>query len=508
MSRTPADRRVRPLRDWTLRSRLIASFLGLLLVTCAGIGIFTELALRKSLINQLDKQLVSAGNLSISGPGEGQRPGHPTQGGGLNLLPRGIPIASIGARIVNGTVVDSAYQDSDNIEPSLTEAVQNRLLTVPADGQPHSITLPGLGSYRVLATTMPDEDVLISGFPLKDVDSTRANLTLAITGLSVLALVIAGIVGTAIVRLALQPLRRVTATASRVADMSLDEGEVALAERVAEPNPRTEVGQVGVALNRMLENVNDALNARHRSEMRVRQFVADASHELRTPLASIRGYAELTRRSREVAPPDIAHAMARVESEAGRMTTLVEDLLLLARLDAGRPLEAAEVDLTRLAVDALGDAHAAGPDHHWQLEVPDEPVLTTGDAARLHQVLANLLANARTHTPPGTSVTLSLSRQAETVLLAVRDNGPGIPPALMPDIFERFSRGEQSRSRAAGSTGLGLAIVAAVVAAHHGRITVTSLPGDTLFLVSLPVHGDRQGSSQSAASQPRQALSL
>src|SRR6185437_4483430 len=131
MSRTPANWRVRPLRDWTLRSRLIASFLGLLLITCAGIGIFTELALRQSLINQLDKQLVSAGNLSISGPGGGPRPGHSSPGGGPNLLPRGIPIASIGARIVNGTVADSAYQDSDNIEPSLTDAVQQRLLTVP-----------------------------------------------------------------------------------------------------------------------------------------------------------------------------------------------------------------------------------------------------------------------------------------------------------------------------------------------------------------------------------------
>jgi two-component system OmpR family sensor kinase len=508
MSRTPADWRVRPLRNWTLRSRLIASFLGLLLITCAGIGVFTELALRQSLINQLDKQLVSAGHLSISGPEGGERPGRPTLGGGPTLLPRGIPIGSIGARIVDGTVVDSAFQDSDNTQPGLTEAVQRRLVAVPADGQPHSVALPDLGSYRVLASAMPDRDVVISGFPLKEVNNTLANLILAITGLSILALAIAGIVGTAIVRLALQPLERVTTTASRVADMSLDEGEVALAERVSEPNPRTEVGQVGVALNRMLENVNDALNARHRSEMRVRQFVADASHELRTPLASIRGYAELTRRSRQVAPPDIAHAMARVESEAGRMTALVEDLLLLARLDAGRPLEAAEVDLTRLAVDALGDAHAAGPDHRWQLEVPDQPVLLTGDAARLHQVLANLLANARTHTPAGTSVTLSLSVQGETVSLAVRDNGPGIAPALMPDIFERFSRGEQSRSRTAGSTGLGLAIVAAVVTAHHGRITVTSMPGDTLFLVSLPVHGDRQGSSQTVASPPRQALSL
>jgi two-component system OmpR family sensor kinase len=206
--------------------------------------------------------------------------------------------------------------------------------------------------------------------------------------------------------------------------------------------------------------------------------------------------------------------MGRVESEAGRMTALVEDLLLLARLDAGRPLEAAEVDLTRLAVDALGDAHVAGPDHRWQLAVPDEPVTVIGDAARLHQVLANLLANARSHTPAGTSVTLSLFSQGETASISVRDNGPGIPPALMPDIFQRFSRGEQSRSRAAGSTGLGLAIVAAVVAAHHGRITVTSQPGDTLFTVDLPLHGspelhgDPQAGAQTVASQPRQALSL
>jgi two-component system OmpR family sensor kinase len=250
----------------------------------------------------------------------------------------------------------------------------------------------------------------------------------------------------------------------------------------------------------MLENISEALTARHRSETRVRQFVADASHELRTPLASIRGYAELTRRSREVAPPDIAHAMSRVESEAGRMTALVDDLLLLARLDAGRPLESAEVDLTRLAVDATSDAHAAGPRHRWQLDVPDEPVVVLGDGPRLHQVLTNLLANARTHTPPGTTVRISLRQQTNCAVLTVCDDGPGIPGELMPDVFERFSRGEQSRSRTAGSTGLGLAIVAAVVAAHHGRIVVESRPGDTVFTVELPIHGHRRGVSQTPAS--------
>jgi two-component system OmpR family sensor kinase len=382
----------------------------------------------------------------------------------------------------------------------VSAAVQQRLLTLRADGRPRSVELPGLGNYRIIARTMPDGDVLVSGFSLKNVSNTLANLTMVITVLALIGLLIAGVAGAVILRLALRPLRRVTATASRVAELPLDEGEVALAERVPNPNPHTEVGQVGVALNRMLENISEALTARHRSETRVRQFVADASHELRTPLASIRGYAELTRRSRDVAPPDIAHAMSRVESEAGRMTTLVDDLLLLARLDAGRPLESAEVDLTRLAVDATSDAHAAGPGHRWQLDVPDEPVLVQGDAPRLHQVLTNLLANARTHTPPGTTVQISLRSQGNCAVLTVHDDGPGIPEGLMPDIFERFSRGEQSRSRTAGSTGLGLAIVAAVVAAHHGRIMVYSRPGDTVFTVELPIHGHRQGASQTAES--------
>ncbi len=187
------------------------------------------------------------------------------------------------------------------------------------------------------------------------------------------------------------------------------------------------------------------------------------------------------------------------------MTALVEDLLLLARLDAGRPLDSSEVDLTRLAVDAVSDAHAAGPDHRWNLELPDDPVLLLGDGPRLQQVLVNLLANARTHTPAGTLVSVSLTEQADNVLLAVRDDGPGIPPELMPDIFGRFTRGEQSRSRTAGSTGLGLAIVAAVITAHGGRISVTSQPGDTVFEVTLPRLGNREAAAQtpaSLASQP------
>jgi two-component system OmpR family sensor kinase len=218
----------------------------------------------------------------------------------------------------------------------------------------------------------------------------------------------------------------------------------------------------------MLTHIASALATREASESRVRQFVADASHELRTPLTAIRGYTELAQRKRAEVPDDVAHALGRVGSEAARMGQLVEDLLLLARLDSGRPLERRPVDLTRLCADVIGDAYAAGPDHRWNLVVPTEPLYLAGDDARLHQVVVNLLANARTHTPPGTSVTLSL------------------PAELQSEVFERFSRGDTSRSRQAGSTGLGLAIVAAVVRAHGGTIGVCSGPGRTEFTVSLP----------------------
>ena len=216
------------------------------------------------------------------------------------------------------------------------------------------------------------------------------------------------------------------------------------------------------ALNRMLDHIAAALSARQASETRVRQFVADASHELRTPLAAIRGYTELAqrvgRRHRRV-----AHAMSRVQSETERMTHLVEDILLLARLDSGRPLEREPVDLSRVAVDAVSDAHVAGPDHQWELDLPEEPVIVLGDAARLHQVLTNLLANARVHTPPGTVVTTRLASTAPHAVLSVCDDGPGIPEQLQSEVFERFARGDTSRSRKGGSTGLGLAIVSAVV---------------------------------------------
>ncbi|MGX7681360.1 sensor histidine kinase [Jatrophihabitans sp. DSM 45814] len=492
----------------------MTSLLGLIVIISVGIGLFTTLSLRSFLVGKLDDQLTTAGARASDPHQNGGFPGErpnlgATTTSGPARIPNGQPDGSINVFIQPTGAPQGHFRPSNGeLDRDLGPQALAQLIQLPTTNKPQTMDVTGYGSYRVLAVKTPDGSTIVTGLPLAPVNNTVVRLALIITAVGLIGLVLAGFLGTLIVRLALRPLRRVTATATKVAEMPLDEGEVALAVRVTEPNPHTEVGQVGIALNRMLENVNDALNARHKSETRVRQFVADASHELRTPLASIRGYAELTRRSREIAPPDIAHAMTRVESEANRMTTLVEDLLLLARLDAGRPLATAEVDLTRLTVDVVSDAHAAGPDHNWHLDLGEEPVTVLGDEPRLQQVLVNILANARTHTPPGTNVWISLLEKADSVVIEIRDDGPGIPPKLMPDIFERFSRGEESRSRAAGSTGLGLAIVSAVVTAHRGQITVTSKPGETLFQVRLPIHGLSTTRSQTLARLPGHILQV
>ena len=362
------------------------------------------------------------------------------------------------------------------------------LAGLPTDDGPRTVAVADLGDYRVLASRAPGGDVVVTGLPMADVDDAVLLLAGLQGGLSAAALLAAGLAAAAIVTRTLRPLHRVAGVATQVAGLPLDRGEVELGVRVppADTDPGTEVGQVGGALNRLLDSVGRALRARQASETRVRQFVADASHELRTPLTAIRGYAELTRRSPAPVPPDVAYALVRVESEAQRMTSLVEDLLLLARLGSGRPLEHVPVDLSRLVVDAVGDASVASPDHVWRLALPEVPVEVLGDRARLHQVLANLLANARTHTPPGSTVTAGLRADGSGVALRVHDDGPGIAAALLPDVFERFARGDGSRARGAGSTGLGLAIVDAIVAAHDGTVEVESRPGRTSFVVRLP----------------------
>jgi two-component system OmpR family sensor kinase len=470
--------------------------IGLLILLGLVVGTTAEIYLHRSLYTQLDNKLGEMGNRA-HGPagnralgdfrGFGSQPPPGSQDGDilLQLNSGSDPDGGIVAFIT-----DASGNNYDEVYRALPAAALQQIRTVSPNGRPVDMNLgEGLGDYRVVSTVQGDSSVTVAAISLTTTQQTLVQVALFTGGGVLVAVLIAGVAGAVIIRRTLRPLDRVAATATRVSELELDRGEVDLAQRVPEAytDVRTEVGQVGAALNRMLDHVGNALEARHASEMQVRQFVADASHELRTPLAAIRGYAELSRRSGRPVPPEVAHVLNRVESEAKRMTTMVEDLLLLARLDAGRPLAHDPVDLTMLVVDTVSDAHAAGPRHDWQLDLPEEPVTVIGDGARLHQVLANLLANARTHTPDGTTVTVGVSATTDTATLRVTDTGPGIPADLQPHVFERFARGDSSRSRAAGSTGLGLSIVHAVVTAHQGRVTVDSRPGRTEFIVTLPL---------------------
>jgi two-component system, OmpR family, sensor kinase len=385
----------------------------------------------------------------------------------------------------------------------------------PPPAPAHTVTLDSLGgTFMLTKVPGPQQGTqLVTGLPLASVEGTLSSVEntehMVYAGVLLLALALV----TVMVQLSLRPLRRVAATATRVTELPLDSGEVTLPAGVPDTDPRTEVGRVGAAFNRMLFHVEKALGRRAASEARLRRFAADASHELRTPLSAIRGYAELALRHPGPVPGDVTHALRRVQSESARMTVLVDDLLLLARLDAGRPLERAPVDLSRLVIETTSDARVARGDHRWRLTLPDEPVQVEGDEHRLHQVLANLLSNAGKHTPAGSTVSVALAPgtapppaltagdtatvqrgtapPAPWIELSITDDGPGIAPELLPELFERFSRGEAGRAREAGdagkSTGLGLAIVDAVVAAHGGCIIVTSRPGMTRFAIILPL---------------------
>ncbi|GAA2541594.1 MULTISPECIES: HAMP domain-containing sensor histidine kinase [Streptomyces] len=483
-------------RPQTLRTRLVVASVVLIAVVCAVIGTVTTLALRSHLYDQLDGRVGEVAKRAAGGPEEGgPRPRPLGDEGPLDFVTKGPQgIGTIGVTVEDGRVTDGIVgkpRTENGVRTpeatALTTAQLAAFATVPRDPEPHTVDVPGLGEYRVRYESGRNGAFYVA-LPTDDTDDTISTLILVEISVTGAGLVAAGIAGYVLVGVATRPLRKVAATATRVSELPLHSGEVNLEERVPESecDPHTEVGRVGAALNRMLDHVHGALHARQESETRVRQFVADAGHELRTPLASIRGYAELTRRGREEAGPDTRHALRRIESEADRMTLLVEDLLLLARLDAGRPLRFEETDLVPLVVDTVSDARAAGRDHVWRLELPDGPAPVLADAARLQQVLVNLLGNARSHTPPGTTVTARVRRSGPRVCVDVADDGPGIAPELLPHVFERFARGDSARTRATGSTGLGLAIVQAVATAHDGAVTVDSVPGRTVFTLRLP----------------------
>lgn len=567
----------------SLRTRLVAGVLGLVLVVCVLMGAFSTLTLRHTLMDRLDTQLSAASDRAAtrragiqkdadatdatkptsaatsipsagpspaagdqqppsgaqqtpSGTSQTPPPGAVAPGDGDKDDP-GVPAGLDAAGQSTGTLtliapgdssdgtstVTAGYIDDSGQYRTLSTAECEALLSLEPSGEPVTVAIDSLGDYRVLVTKdSTTGDVVVTGLSLADDNALVRKQLIIEAAIAVVGALLAAVAGRLIVRSSLAPLERVAATAERVASQPLARGEVSIEERVEDEDLASsqEVGQVGGALNTLLGHVEEALSARQRSEMQVRQFVADASHELRTPLASIRGYTELIQREGVDAqlPEEATHALERVHSESLRMTALVEDLLLLARLDAGRELHHEEVDLVGLLLDTVSDARAAGPEQEWDLDlavledgaatddgtadgdedVDPEPPLVIGDEARLRQVVVNLLANARVHTPTGTHVTTTLSREqgadGDRLVIRIADDGPGIDPAVRDRLFERFARGDSSRERRTGSTGLGMSIALAIVRSHGGTLTVDSVregdgaPGEhgTTFTVSLP----------------------
>ncbi len=459
-------------RQLVVRVAAIVAVVSILLSTAAFV------AVRQIMVSKADQQLAAIA-------GRPQRGGDDTT---RTRGPAGLPVGGILITLDSSGEQTGQILTDSNVLASLSSAAVQKLIAFRVTPGRFNVRLDELGNYRVLVTQNPSGQTFIVAIPLGDVDHAVSQMLLWLLAFTLLAIAAAILLTRYVLARSLRPLHEVAQVAAEVSRRELDRGEVDLSLRVPDTksSPNNEVGRVGLALNTMLSNVEAALEARQASETKVRQFVADASHELRNPLAAIRGYAELTRRGRADLPEDTQFAMSRIESESERMSRLVEDMLLLARLDNGPALTLAPIDLTEVVVNAVADAQVAGPEHDWDVDVPEDSLLVQADRYRLHQVVANLLANARTHTPPGSHVTTTVSVDGAYAVVTVVDDGPGIPAEILPTVFERFVRADASRARKKGqSTGLGLAIVAAVINAHGGAVTVTSRPGRTAFEVRL-----------------------
>ncbi len=482
-----------------LRVTLVVALVLLAAVGLTATGAVVTAQLQGYLVGQVDQDLTRlAGRGPVGGP-DGGPGGGPGDDGGRFQTSRDeyYALATSTGRVAStneGTTNDASPPD---LTPAQIVAAQGKHpFTVDADGRgaPWRVVVRPFTLRSTLDGTQVN-GLYVRAVSLHDVQDTTQRLVLVELLVGGVVLALLGGLAYVVVRTSLRPLREVEVTAAEIAAGDLT-------RRVPESDARTEVGRLSQAFNGMLGQIEQAFRAREASETsalaseeRMRRFVADASHELRTPLTSIRGFAELYRQGAVTGPENLDRVMGRVEQEAARMGLLVEDLLLLARLDQQRPLEREPVDLLGVVGDAVHDARALAPDRRIGFDVGEGAPVVLGDEGRLRQVVTNLVSNALTHTPAGTAVAVSLEVNPspddgpDRVLLAVADQGPGMSEADRTQVFERFYRADRSRTRAAGGSGLGLSIVAALVAAHGGRVGVQSAPGSgTRFLVELPQH--------------------
>lgn len=484
------------LRRTSLQVKLVAAVLALVTAALLVISVTSTVALRSYLTGRVDEQLTETVQRM-------QTRGLPVSTRLQTLLPSDfvlqwrLPGADTGRDAQVVTARDARYAEADLplLPESMVEAAR-------LAGAPHTVeATTGEGRWRMLVTMLPDGSALTVARSMADVDSAVGRLVLVevLVGAGVLLLLAS--LGAAIIRKSLRPLVQIERTAEAIADGDLSRR----VPEIERGEPHTELGRLAKALNAMLAQIETAFAARTASEQRMRRFVADASHELRTPLTSIRGFAELYRQGGARSPEAARDLMRRIEDEASRMGLLVEDLLLLARLDQERPLNVAPVELPVVVADAVEAARALDSRRQVTLELDGTPVVA-GDEARLRQVLDNLLGNAVTHTPAGTPVTVRLGEEADAAVVEVVDRGPGLTPEQAERVFERFYRSDAARGRhhggagngTTGGTGLGLAIVAALIAAHRGTVEVDTVPGrGATFRVRLPLAAaGRTGDSQ------------
>jgi two-component system OmpR family sensor kinase len=485
-------------RRLSLRARLILGVIALAAAGLAVADVATYTSLRTFLVSRTDDSLeaahVSAEDALFrhhGGPGgDHGGPGDDGASPDLGRLTAAVPGLYVQVRRADGSVVIGGaapqFSGSKNEPPprlpksiALTEnngVDRVSYFTVPATS--------GSGRYRVRASSEPGSNgyTLIVASSLTGVDSTLHRLVLIELLVTLAVLGGLALLGLWVIRVGLRPLTEIGATAATIAAGDLS-------HRVAREDERTEVGRLGLALNAMLTQIESAFRAREASESKLRRFVADASHELRTPLAAVRAYSELFSRGAAQRPDDLERSMAGISRESERMSLLVEDLLLLARLDEGRPLESVPVALQDVVAESVETARALEPARTIRCRLADATVL--GDRDRLRQVVDNLLANVRAHADPAASVDVTLERENGVVRLSVADSGPGLTAEQAEQVFERFYRADPSRARTAGGAGLGLSIVAAVADAHGGRVVASSAPGEgAVFTVELPLLRD------------------
>ena len=482
-------------RPRTLRRQLVVGVSSVVTVVMLLVGVASVVSLR-SYVNTLNDaevdESLDALTHSFTRYQHGES-GHRTDVEHAMLGFTGQNTGNVIAAIHHGDVIGSAVFFEDDSRPARPDVIAAIRAQPWRDGQLRTVTLGSLGSYRVSSQSAGPDDQLVVGVSLALANKTITRRIVSATVLSVAALLVTAGLTTLVVGYALRPLRRVAATAAEVAGTRLTGDEHRITARVQpdDTDPDNEVGIVGYTLNRLLDNVDGALTHRAESDRRMRQFITDASHELRTPLAAIHGYSELTRQDSAALPPTTEYALARIESEARRMTSLVDELLLLSRLGEGEDLRTEDVDLGDIVLNAVNDAAVAAPDHQWVKNLPDEPVWVRGDPDRLHQLVSNLLANGWVHTPPGVTVTTGIAchrsgSDASFAELTVADDGPDIDPELLPHLFDRFVRAKHAPHDGSGN-GLGLAIVDSIVKAHHGSVTAESADGQTIFRVRLPL---------------------